>query len=347
MKSLKTLSLNIPEQDYHDYPAWSYSIIAKYAKSGFEVLPTLHDKTEPTPSMRFGSLFDSVLTRGRKTLDEYVVFDGSIDPSAEKVLNCIYNKYHAQSYADITSEMFEQAMEECQYYTRWKLDTKIAKLSEFADYYNAIASGKNIVSQNEWDDAIEMAKIFRTDPYLKGLFGTKNTADMEYIYQSQFVYDWTTPKGNRVKVKIMPDLLVVNHREKTVQPVDLKTSSAPAWKFTENFLNFHYYIQATLYSDVLNAIMTNDKDYESYIVMPYLFTDISRTDKVPVTYLYDQTHPTQWDGFCFEKNGKEYKYKGWQTLLDEILSYEKSHATVPSYIETDKPNNLLEILKLK
>ena len=83
MKSLKDYSLNLKEQDYHDYPAWSYSIIAKYARDGFGSLPTLHDKTKVTPAMEFGSLFDSILTRGKDTLNDYVVSDASV-PEAER-----------------------------------------------------------------------------------------------------------------------------------------------------------------------------------------------------------------------------------------------------------------------
>ena len=58
--------MNLSEQAYHDYPAWSYSLIAKYARNGFSAIATLHDKMKPTPEMEFGSLFDSILTKGRR-----------------------------------------------------------------------------------------------------------------------------------------------------------------------------------------------------------------------------------------------------------------------------------------
>ena len=73
--------------------------------------------------------------------------------------------------------------------------------------------------------------------------------------------------------------------------------------------------------------------------LPYLFTDISRTDKVPVTYEIDLS-----DGFSFAKGDKVYQYKGWKELLAEILVYEANDAKVPNYITTEGPNDLLEVL---
>ena len=70
-----------------------------------------------------------------------------------------------------------------------------------------------------------------------------------------------------------------------------------------------------------------------------LFTDISRSDKVPVTYEIDLS-----GGFAFNKGEKIYQYKGWKELLGEILAYEESEAKVPSYITTAGPNDLIEIL---
>ena len=81
--------MNLSEQAYHDYPAWSYSLIAKYARNGFSAIATLHDKMKPTPEMEFGSLFDSILTKGRKTLDDYAVADFSVPPAEKGVLDIL------------------------------------------------------------------------------------------------------------------------------------------------------------------------------------------------------------------------------------------------------------------
>ncbi len=345
MKSLKDYSLKLADQDYHDYPAWSYSKIAKYAKTGFAAIATLDEKQKPTAAMTFGSLFDCMLTQGSKaTKSKYAVFDRTVPDAERRVLDTLVSTCTAPCFETLTSKEITTATETCQYYPNWGYDAKYRHLVEYADYYLVRRSGKTIVTEDEWSDAFSMMTIFRNDSYLKTLFGTKSSDTVEYIYQAQYVVDYTLPSGQTIPVKIMPDLIKVDHEAKTIQLVDLKTSGDPAWNFKENFVRLAYYIQAKLYSDVMRIVMDKDEDYKSYTILPYLFTDISRTDKVPVTYVYDQTDPSQFDGFTFSVGERTYSYKGWQTLLCEILDYQARQATVPSYIRTDGPNDLLDIL---
>lgn len=341
MHSLKDYSLNIPEAEYHSYPAWSYSVIAKYAKEGFSAIATLHEPTTSSPSMEFGSLFDSIMTKGMKeTLDNYIVCEMNVPPAEKCVLDALAITSEYKHFDDIPAREVILAAESVRYQPKWGADARYRHISEYAAYYDTVKSGKKMVSKSDWDDATQMADIFHNDEYLSNLFGTENSDDVEYIYQAQFVenYELGNSHGD-VKLKIMPDLLKVNHGEKTIQPVDLKTSAMPAYSFADNFIKYRYDIQAELYTDVLERVKDKDPDYSDYTILPYLFTDVSRTDKVPVTYKYDPT-----EGFSYSRGDRMYEYKGWESLLNEILDYEESQAKVPSYIKTDEPNDLITIL---
>jgi hypothetical protein len=338
MESLKNYCLNIPEQEYHDYPAWSYSTIAKYARNGFSSIATLHEKMKPTPEMEFGSLFDSILTKGKKTLDDYAVVDFNVPEAERKVLDALLTKFSVP-FEEISMNDFLGTADSVSYQMKWKPDTRYQKVAAYSGYYNMLRSGKKVVSQKDWDDAVEMARIFRTDPYLKNLFGTKNTEEVEYIYQPQFFSEWETEHHGTVIIKCMFDLLVVNHKDKTIQPVDLKTSSMPAYDFPDHFVKMRYDIQGDLYTAILTQVVDSIPEYRDYTILPYLYTDISRADMVPVTYEYDTTM-----GLSFTKGEKTYTYKRWNELLEEILEYEESHAVVPSYISVKGPNDLIEIL---
>ena len=339
MKSLKDYSLNLPEQEYHDLPYWSYSTIAKYARNGFSAIATLHDKIKPTPEMEFGSLFDSFITKGKQTLNDYAVADFSVPPAEKGVLDYLATTSTISHFDEVEMQDVLNAAETVGYQSKWKPQTRYEKISNYSDYYDTLKSGKKLVSKADWDDAMEMYKVFREDPYLKKLFGTKNTDEIEYIYQAQFKTTFNTG-FEAIDVKIMPDLMVVNHKEKTIRLVDLKTSSMPAYDFPEHFVKMRYDIQGELYTDVMKKIIADDEDYCSYTILPYLFVDISRADMVPVTYEIDLS-----DGFSFTKGDKVYQYKGWKQLLVEILAYEANDAKVPNFITTAGSNDLIDILE--
>lgn len=338
MKSLKDYSLNLPEQEYHDLPYWSYSTIAKYARNGFSAIATLHDKMKPTPEMEFGSLFDSFITKGKKTLDEYIMCDITVPPAEKGVLDVLSSTCTYENFDEVPMHDVINAAETVSYQPKWKPDTRYAHISEYAKYYNTVKSGKKLVPKADWDDAIEMYRIFREDPYLKTIFCTKSTEEVEYLYQLQFCVPWLI-EGEDVKVKCMFDLLIVNHKDKTIRPVDLKTSSMPAYDFPEHFVKMRYDIQAQLYTHVLQKVIAQDYELNEYTILPFLFTDISRADKVPVTYEIDLS-----GGFSFSKGDKVYQYKSWEELLAEILVYEANDAKVPEYITTTSSNDLVEIL---
>ena len=340
MKSSLEYSMNLSEKDYHAYPAWSYSLIARYAKDGFGSIATLHEPIAPTPSMEFGSLFDTIITKSRKDFEkEYFVCNTTIPDAEKKALDYIVSTsmYPHFELNDLPKEYLMSSCDKCGYQTRWGYEARLKHLMSYSDYYNAIRAGKKPVSRNDLEDALEMAKIMWTSEKTKNIFRKDSNENIEFIYQAQFCEDLDS--GKEVKIKIMPDLLIVDHQFMTIQPVDLKTSSIPGWQFKDNFLKFRYDIQAELYTDIIRLIIDKDMDYRSYEIKPYIFADISRSDKLPVTYEYDPK-----DGLSFESNGKTYTYKRWPELLEEILNYEEQQARVPSYISLSEPNDLISIL---
>lgn len=342
MKSLSQISLSIPEEEYHSLPYWSYSLIARYAKEGFSAIANLHEPVKSTPAMEFGSLVDCMLTRPSDLHNEYAVCDTQVPPAEKAVLDALSNS--KVPFEDLDNDAIQKACELKGYQPRWGFDAKYKHLAEYADYYNLLCSGKKLVAKTDWEDAERIVQALLknevTSPFFK-----KSTEDLEILYQQQFVVSYK-PIGSdeKIKLKIMPDIMVVDHKEKTVQLVDLKTSSLPAWQFKENFLKFRYDIQASLYSDVMDAVLDSEEEYDEYTIKPYLFVVISRSDFIPVVFQYDQTDPTQENGLSWTNGEKLYHYRGWKELLIEILLYEREKAVVPSHIDTTKPNNILDIL---
>jgi hypothetical protein len=341
MKSLKDYSLKLTEEQYHAYPAWSYSTISRYAKEGFSSIATIHESVTPTPSMEFGSLFDCLITDADHVSDRYVVLD-TVPPPAEKNVLDTLSKMTNKPFDLIPDATIQEAIAQCSYQGRLKYETQLVKLSAYKDYYNTLSEGKKIVSSTDMNDAVAMAGAFLENPYIKSLW-TSTSSGIEHLYQLKFAAKAKLTDGRVVSVKCMPDKLVVDHNEKTIQPIDVKTSAMPAYDFVENFVKFRYDIQASLYTNILRIVLNAHDEYKDYTILPYVFCDISRTDMQPVSYVYDPCSEDQIDGFSF----KEYKYKGWKELLSEILDYEAAKAVVPKGILTDEANDLISILNSK
>lgn len=337
MKSLKDYSVNITEEAYHAYPAWSYSKIARYAKEGFSAIATIHDSITPTSAMAFGSLFDAIITHDNVD-DEYVVSDTCPPPAEKGVLDYLLSVTDVPFY-EIDSDVMMNAIEFCGYQRKWSYAAQYKHIEENKDYYELRRTGKKVVSQADYNDAMKMAKALHEDELAGKLFQRGVKDNVEYLYQTKYIIKATFADKN-VELKIMPDLIIIDHNAKTIQLVDLKTSSAPAFEFSDNFVKLRYDIQASLYSDVISYIKKRDEELKDYTMLPYIFTDISRSDMVPVSYVYDQSSV---DGLSF----KDYQYKNYRDLLTEIIKYEESNAVVPSYIQLGKLNNIVDILNNK
>lgn len=318
-------------------------MIARYAREGFGAVKTIHDKIEPNEAMRFGSLFDCALTRTEDFGKDYAVLTMTVPEAERKALDYISSKT-STTFDQLSKEYIDSACKEAGYYKNWGIDAHYSHLEPYKEYYNLLKSGKTVVSEKDYEDAIQMVRVFRDDEYLSSIFGTKDTEDVEYLYQLKFLIHINID-GQKYKFKFMPDLLVVNHREKWVQPVDLKTSSNPSREFADNFIRMRYDIEASSYTDALRVVLDTTDEYKDYKILPYLFTDISRTDKIALTFEYDPKSDSQRNGFSYIRGDKTFTYKPWHKLLQEIIFYEKSGATIPSELTTTGANDLLTLIQ--
>jgi hypothetical protein len=65
--------------------------------------------------------------------------------------------------------------------------------------------------------------------------GSDNLKSYEKHYQLKF-----KATLNGVDYRCMPDLLAVDHENKVIYPIDLKTSSHAEWDFFDSFVQWNY-----------------------------------------------------------------------------------------------------------
>lgn len=243
MKSLKEISWNISEEIYREDPSLSYSTLAKYEREGFNKLDTLFDRVE-TSSLTFGSAVDSIITGGQEEFnDRFIVAEfPSISDSIVKIVKSLFSQFGSiyHSLNDIPDNNVITETVTQGYQLNWKPETRAKVIKEKGtEYYNLlfISDNKTILDTQTYQDVCNAVSALKNSESTKFYFAEDNPfePEIERLYQLKF-------KGtfNGVNYRNMADLIIVNHKEKWVKPVDLKTSSKAEWDFYKSFIDWRY-----------------------------------------------------------------------------------------------------------
>lgn len=343
-KKLSDISLNITEEEYRRDSALSYSTLARYEREGFNNLDKLFDRLE-TPSLTFGSAVDSLITGGQKEFDErFMVAEFPSTPdSITKMVKSLFSQYR-DSYRSLITIPDNAIIRETEYQSyqmNWKPETRAKVIKEKgADYYNLlfIAGSKTILDTQTYQDVCSAVRALKESKSTQFYFAEDNPfePDIERFYQLKFKGEF-----NGVKYRNMADLIIVNHKEKWVKPVDLKTSSHTEWDFYKSFVDWRYDIQARLYWAIIRQNMDKDEYFKDFKLLDYDFIVVNRRILVPLVWACPFTQVV--GTLKFGKNG-QIEMRSPFVIGEELSYYLTSRPKVPMGISEIGTNNLQEWL---
>lgn len=340
MKSLYDISWQVDEPTYRADPALSYSTLAKYEREGFNNLDKLFDRID-TPSLTFGSAVDSIITGSQEEFDErFIVADFPSTPDTIiKIVNDVFREF-CDTYKDLDSipdvEIIHRASS-FNYQPNWKPETRAKVIKEKgADYYNLlfIADGKTVLNTQTYQDVCNAVRALKESTATKFYFASNNPFEpnIERFYQLKFKGEF-----EGVKYRNMADLIIVNHKEKWVKPVDLKTSSHTEWDFYKSFVDWRYDIQARLYWAIIRQNMNKDEYFRSFKLLDYEFIVVNRRTLTPLVWECPFTQST--GTLTFGKN-RQIEMRSPFEIGRELTYYLSSRPRVPINIEEYNTNNL-------
>ena len=243
MKSLKDISWNVTEEEYRADEALSYSTLARFDREGFNNLDKLFDKIE-TPSLTFGSAVDSIITGGIDEFNErfIVLTFPPISDALKQIATLLFSRYNLvhRSLDTMSDEDLAQVGAECNFYANDKYKNYRVKLIREGcnEYYKLMfaSQGKTILDNETYQEVCNAVRALRESESTRDYFADNNPFDgIERCYQLKF-----KATLNNVNYRCMADLLYVNYGNKTVTPVDLKTSSHTEWDFYKSFIDWSY-----------------------------------------------------------------------------------------------------------
>lgn len=312
-KDFKELLWDVDEPTYRADSAISYSTLSTFAKGGFKALKESLDGIKiSSASLKHGSLVDTLLTDKENFNNLYTVADYKV-PS-ETILKIVEDIWEiskeAEDYSLLTDvaianqDMVMSVINNNNYGgANWKEETKIKKVVEEGEsYYNLLAATKGVkelVSEEEYNLANGCVLSILTHPYTSWLF--KKTNDSEIHYQSKFkisfngllsdvsIYKWKDEILETNTIRCMFDMIYINHTEKVILPIDLKTTYLPEEQFYESFIKWRYDLQSTMYSYILRNVVKNDVFYKDYKILPFRFLPINKFSLNPQFFRHKES----------------------------------------------------------
>lgn len=330
-KSIKDLAWNVSEDEYREDSGVSYSMLATFEREGAKAIPTLKDK-KSSEALRFGSLVDTLMTEPEEAENKFLLAD--ISKVSEAVLNIVKNVYEASdkstnNLANVDRNLILLHVKDANYYSNWKDDTRIDKIiTEGKDFYAllGLAGNKMLITQQDYNQAEECISALKLNPFTSKYF-TEDFFDegKEYHYQLKFKY-----RDNSVDVRCMFDRIIVDHVNKTIQPIDLKTTGKNEEEFEASFLSWSYWIQANMYSQILLWNIEQDEYFKEFTILPFKFVVINRYNRTPLVW-QDNNYLTVGDRI--DNYGRVHKH--WLKLYTEFqwhVQNEKYDYSYDSYM---------------
>lgn len=276
-------------------------------------------------AMLLGDLVDFYLLECRgngadfdlKFDDNYVLFSGNRTSSqvfdlADELFKI--TKLNMTEEGEIVTEFqtrFKEAFTNIQAIGKYKGKTWEKGLEDFTangmEYFESLMKsiGKKVVDLGLVERAKAIAEQLLTDDFTKDIFNNKNLVTKQVIE-----FEWY---GFKCKSEL--DAFIIDHENKTIQPIDLKVT----WdneSFEYMYIKNSYYLQQAFYDKALEeySYQNNLNDYD---VLPFWFIvgDSSKNSRRPLVYKLNSQHTYDgYHGFTFNNR----YYRGVNELMEAI-----------------------------
>lgn len=225
-----------------------------------------------------GKAVDDLITMGQEYFDENYYVSDIVKPS-DTIMSIIQQVFHSRESDNFFDNNLLTAIEAHNYQPNWKPDTKITKVSiEGESYWNELLQsiGKTILDKEQ---------ILKIDSIVNQLLEHRFTSDyfkideqIDIFYQLPLYFT-----QDNVECKALLDMVIVNHKLKTITPIDIKTIGDYTKFFDYQCLRRRYDIQASWYCQALWK--WRDEHFDRYSVKSFKFIVASTTKQCdPVVF---------------------------------------------------------------
>lgn len=210
---------------------------------------------------------------------------------------------------------------------KWGDDAIVKNLGKYYEYFEDLkkAEGKVVLTVEDRQKIDSLVIAIRTHENTAGYFRIQHSEQV-HIYQLPIYFE---ERGEDCKALL--DMVIVDHKNKTIRPIDFKTMGDTIYMFPKSMRQRRYDIQAAFYTRALQHYKLQ-QGWEDYRILPFEFIVVSTTDTIVVPIVYQCTIDTLFIGAEGRppvvkelENGDEVILRkglqGWNQLLDLHISY--------------------------
>lgn len=295
VKAFNNSLMGIYEEDYSAFVAYWV---------GNQPLPKKEEEY-----LTMGSIIDVLLTKPESYEENFIIFRGKAPSAPQMVAFC--SKLAALYTPGMPMSGYYPLAYEAVGIKTPKLETFVERFEEFKPYFEFLLERdkKIVITQEQANKAANIVDQLRNNPYTKDIVNAQNTSTGEVHNQLELYGSY---RG--IPTKGALDRVLISHRNKTVQPIDFKTSYN-VLDFRNSYYKYRYYRQGSYYTYLLRQWLDSN-NYADYTILPFTFVVCSTSGGQH--WLYRMTEN---DITSAEVGGETtwgYPIKGWRTILDEV-----------------------------
>jgi hypothetical protein len=332
----------VTEEVFKNTKGVSYSRLSKLAESPQAYQAALAEEDDSS-AMALGSAVDIMLTQPER-FEELVYVMSAEKPGSEMM----------QIFCEVYAETEDKVRAHAASGFKINLDRVMIKFNEEGkEYYEAIikGKGKKILDIEGMFKANKIVDTLKTNPWTKKYFVPEE--GVELLFQPKIIWDlpyhsYVDDKLRTVTAKSMLDVIRIDHANKVIQPIDLKTG---AESFMKAYWKYRRYLQGAMYTTATHYALSSDQALiQEYEIenMKFIFAD-SNLVFPPVIYKMSNVdydigiaglHYTTFANDKMQIITDRWKVKGYSQLAAELEWHEKNNMWDYSYDVYQKKGEL-------
>ena len=296
-----------------------YSILSKLSSDVRSVKSILDGIEKKTKSLDFGSLLDIRLLTPNDFDNTFYILSNMPSTAFKALADEYIRLKEIYSESGANEDLFDrdscilQARENIGFDARLKDATVIKQFIENCNDYvieltNDRAKDKILVSTYDVTLCDTLIDMLKTNQFTSKYFNP--TENIEVL--TQLIIEFKDKEGRDIKCKL--DMVYIDHNNKTITPIDVKTYSE---SFVANYYKFKYYYQAAIYSSGIIWYMLNVRpELADYKLNLFEFITINSCGKFPPLIYKIPSNHLETASFGGMLNNRT--IKGWVELLNDF-----------------------------